>query len=552
MSTIKCTGIIAPINKFSNNITCDQNGDYNIIPITLAQQIEKQTDVPIFIAHKDQYKIGCVDRFFITQANVLTQEQCVLCAEFTLDDPNFIQALKEVTSFKYIQWMDVNVFSPDEFISSHSTMSDEIYMITADIALMQKFAGLSIGHNGKSHLADEVSICMAGKRPLTVITSAKFCKADNTEEDHIEPEKVKSYKEIFTIYSFSIRNSANKVEKDLQLLNLPQTCLSYDLNNMLHVDGHNAEEKNEVGSDQTKKLLESLLNQIHKTTGVKKTKDMKTRKRKRCTPHYEEEYVSEDSSSDDDASRDKRSRTKGNNKRPYCNYAHNGWNTINGQAFPTPYYPTIPQSCWWPGNSKHTPSPFMLPQQPQFILPYHQHQQQQQQQQQATPNTINMVPPATFPNQTQYLLPNTFIPPVDSGQIKNTLQEQMKQDIDQSGQIQNTSQQDIVQDINKKLQDLSTSFRNHHVNTPELAQMIVHHLKQDNITGEIQQYKSGLHVQQETTPLLNTETFTAHSNVQKNDTYSLPHIDVNSKIDQDEQPNEVNMDQMLQDAIDNI
>lgn len=533
MSTIKCAGIIAPVDTLSNTIMRDKDGKFNIIPITLAQKIEKQTDVPILIAHKNQYIIGHVDKFCITHINVLNKQECVLCVEFTINDPNFIQALKEVTSFKYIQWMGVNVFSPDDFISSHSANCEDIYKITADIALMQKFAGLSIGHNRESGLAEEVSICMAGQRPLTVITSAKFHKANNSK-DHIDPLKVKSYKEIFTVYSFSIRDSANKVESDLQLLSLPGTCLLYDQRKMLHVDGHNVEEKKEVSSDQTKKLLDDLLSQIHKINGGKNASSMKTKKRKRDASYHEDRYGSEDSSSDD-ACFEKPNRTKVNKRKRPSNYAYNDWHADSRQPSSI-HYPNMPQSCVGPG------SPFMIQQQPQYCLPYQQHQHQ------AAYNIAS----TSCPPQTQY----HFQPIVHSHQMKNTSQEEINHDNKQSMQIDNTMNEkmksNIAQDINNKLQELSTSIKNQNVNTSELAQLIVQELRQHTIINQLQESsKQVLPTKGEP----NThESFITHNNVPNSDAYSLlPTYGKRNKLKAEEQTEvPVDMDQVLQEVIDNI
>ena len=226
MPTIQCTGITTVINNDeSAPIVYDDREQMYEIPLHLAERyVEQMSVVPLLLQHKDKYVVGQVDRFHIDETEIDGEKRRVLAADFTIDDESFIQVVKtacydrqEIYPFEFI--------SSDGFLGKKSSDSEKVDL-TANLALMQRLPGLSLQHDGDTFDILELSMCLAGARPCTLLRSAHY------KSDAKGKKASKNRMDLFTRFFSSQHAVSNKemyrkVEKDIQALKMPRTCLVY-------------------------------------------------------------------------------------------------------------------------------------------------------------------------------------------------------------------------------------------------------------------------------------------------------------------------------------
>ena len=192
-SRLHCTGIMTIVNvREGAEVSYDDKGRFMTIPKWMADSfVKRNKTVPIYLEHDKRCRIGALKRMYTTKLNkfskkydrkkALTSDDndigklTVLVADFVIDDPVFIDVVRTVTLERFTHTTPVSFQSSDNFLHvTDCTGADPELDITAEFALKHKLPELSIGHNVDTLDIDELSVCVAGARDLTLITSVKY------------------------------------------------------------------------------------------------------------------------------------------------------------------------------------------------------------------------------------------------------------------------------------------------------------------------------------------------------------------------------------------
>ena len=229
MPTIECTGITTVVNDDVNaQIVYDDREKMKEIPLHLAERYTEGTNtIPLLLQHLDKYVVGQVNKFYIDETEIDGEKRQVLVASFTIDDESFIEVI-QTACYDRQETYPFKFTSSDGFLEMKRDESNEPEEVdlTANLALMQRLPGLSLNHDGKTFDVLELSMCLAGARPCTLLRSAVYkCKAKGKKAS-------KKRTDLFTRFfssqhAVSNRDLYHKVEKDIKSLNMPKTCLVY-------------------------------------------------------------------------------------------------------------------------------------------------------------------------------------------------------------------------------------------------------------------------------------------------------------------------------------
>lgn len=297
MHCLECEGIVSIINdgpddfKRTNIVRHKTDQRFYKIPYDLAIQLMQQevNAIPILVNHNRKYTIGKLRYFCIKSYKINDQDTQVLCACFIIDNVNFIEALKRSTILKYKD-VDCTIVSKDGFIPDvkkyieidRNEKRGQEKEISAELALMSKFAGLSLHHDNlnKEHVV-EISICVAGAREVAVIRSVKYVERKNQDtinnnEYRVNENQVNKFVQLFSSLFSSSVSLTDKINRDLDSLNADKTCLYYyqpskNTNKMNHVRRLKYENKINEQKDPVKDLFDAY--EYYKNMYLMKTSD---------------------------------------------------------------------------------------------------------------------------------------------------------------------------------------------------------------------------------------------------------------------------------------
>ncbi len=172
-------------------------------------------------------------------------QQSVLMAEFDIDDENLITAIQNSAYTRYRELNPTKYISPDQFIPEdkkpswfsrllcpdHVCDDDDVtpLEVTARLALRQKFPGLSLGHND-ALLVNELSICLAGARPATIITEVEY-QPDVAGREFPHCTVAEYTNLLAACFFLSNHRQSTKIRQDLESLGVPLDCLVYRMSN---------------------------------------------------------------------------------------------------------------------------------------------------------------------------------------------------------------------------------------------------------------------------------------------------------------------------------
>ena len=228
MPRIRCKGVASLVHRDpAAKVEFDRNGRFFVVPGKLADRYVSQTDVPILLEHNDRYRVGTVTSFYRDDVTIDGISCPALMADFVIDKGGFIAALQNVCQVRFADIAPAAFTSSDGFVKG-GTKGD--FDLNAFAAILQRVPGLSLGHNGGNLDITELSMCVSGARPGTVITDAEY---DGSAEgvDESEDEKLAAAA-LYTTFFAGLHSLSNgfrfeKVERDLASLNVPKTCLVY-------------------------------------------------------------------------------------------------------------------------------------------------------------------------------------------------------------------------------------------------------------------------------------------------------------------------------------
>ena len=173
---LKCTGIVS---KISEDATI-QKDKYEITK-SLAEQIKNQNTsfIPVWIFHMKKYEIGHVVKFYEGKNG----NDNLLCAEFNITSNAFIHALKEISHVRFSEIIGAPDCAPDYDVSeTNKNVSN-----SEDNLLAHQIRGLSLSQDSRTAHVIELSICLAGMRPLCVITNIQIAESENLEDRDKNP-----------------------------------------------------------------------------------------------------------------------------------------------------------------------------------------------------------------------------------------------------------------------------------------------------------------------------------------------------------------------------
>jgi len=256
MPRINCKGIATLIQKDPNaGIKYDKEKKFYAIPRNLADRYVKQSSVPLLLEHNRKFTVGNVDKFYVEETSVDGEKREVLGVEFTIDNESFIDVLRHVCAFRFKEIAPVDYMSSDGFVKTEIGNSNAELDLTAHEAILQRLPGLSLGHDSESLNIVELSLCVAGARPGTVVTQAVYEVETHDSEEPKEEDK-EIYREFFAgLHAMSNGFRCRKVEADLKALDMPTTCLVYSK------VGEGREENRSITEDETVVNLPNTMEQ---------------------------------------------------------------------------------------------------------------------------------------------------------------------------------------------------------------------------------------------------------------------------------------------------
>lgn len=224
MPNIKCKGIASLIHPDPNaSVEFDKDKRFYVIPKSLAKRYVKQRSIPLLLEHNDKLVVGKADSFYIADTEVEGELRQVLGVDFTITEEAFIDVVRNACVFRLKEVVPTQFHSSDGFIDDGDGGELDL---TAHEALLQRLPSLSLGHDSNTLDIVEMSMCVAGARPATLMTSATYDieATGNKATD----EKVGLYTNFLSaLHAISNGFRCRKVEKDIKALNMPTTCLVY-------------------------------------------------------------------------------------------------------------------------------------------------------------------------------------------------------------------------------------------------------------------------------------------------------------------------------------
>lgn len=229
MPTVKCKGITALIHSDPQApVLLDKEKRFYIIPRRLADKYVSQGSVPLLLEHNEKFVVGHVDRFYVDETLVDGEKRQVLQADFTITEEAFINAIQNASTFRLNEIAPASFQSSDGFVNvqAHKKSSYVDLDLTALEAILQRLPGLSLAHDDETMDIVEMSMCVAGARPMSLITSAIYDRSGKGKKS--TEEKLKLYTTFFSaLHAISNGYRSKKIEKDIKSLNMPRTCLVY-------------------------------------------------------------------------------------------------------------------------------------------------------------------------------------------------------------------------------------------------------------------------------------------------------------------------------------
>ncbi|XP_019628938.1 PREDICTED: WAS/WASL-interacting protein family member 3-like [Branchiostoma belcheri] len=239
---LRCRAITALIDpRVDAKIKTDDDGYYYVIPHYLADQIIKNSpNVPVYLQHNSKYSIGrTLGHRKVTDRKIYDRNGQVIETEFIIDNPAFLKAVIDVTKVRANDVVGGVIDSKDGFVEGGQRPSpndndficpDLKVPVTAQSALMQKFPSTSFAHNKKTQDVTELSICLSGLRPFTVIDQVKVGEGDELMEGGLTVEEFTQY--IGACHSVSNGALYAKTTEDLLAVGAPIECLSYSMSRL--------------------------------------------------------------------------------------------------------------------------------------------------------------------------------------------------------------------------------------------------------------------------------------------------------------------------------
>ena len=240
MPVIRCRGIVSVITH--DESTLDERDTWTsndtrfyTVPLSLAQNyVLKKKTVPLFLLHNKRYRVGTVHSFSIEKRKLDNRMEDVLVTNFTITNNNFIKAIQKCTRTRFEEVKPTPYISSDGFINAPPKRKKGRDIpeldITAHVALLQRFPGLSLGHNVKTLNVNEMSRYLAGARDMTVLTEAEYDVNDDEDDTSENKDSVDDYINVFaSLLSTSNGPLNDKAASDiLSIPNLPvESVLHY-------------------------------------------------------------------------------------------------------------------------------------------------------------------------------------------------------------------------------------------------------------------------------------------------------------------------------------
>ena len=260
-----CKGITTKIDAGANSdIQFDPNGRFYTINHSLANDIIAQdvTEIPVCFQHIRKYQIGNVCQFYKGK----NENDDVLIADFEITSQPFLNALTKQANVRYNELQNEPFISPDNFIPTALSASDdnlEPISVDGQLALTQKFAGLSLSHDTDSLTVKELSICLAGDRDLSVITDVTYLPEEIITD--CDSNSVEDYLALFSsALAYANFSATNKVAKDIEKLEgSPKVeCLVYNLMHKIPQIKNKGDTKMETNDLSCQQLMKTILSDV--------------------------------------------------------------------------------------------------------------------------------------------------------------------------------------------------------------------------------------------------------------------------------------------------
>ena len=287
---IICKGIVTLIDSQPGaEVQFDSNNRFYVIPKKLAVKYTQQDKVPVLFEHKENLRIGIVDKFYIDSIKVDERMRDALFVQYVIDNVNFIKALQKTTAARHNTIVPVKYQSSDHFLKPTASDGDtnSELDITAGFAVMQKVPGLSLAHDQKTLNILDVSVCVAGVREACITTDVQYLPGNTDEEQ--ESNDISSHDDVSnkqqqqqnaseddyilafaTLHSLSNGYRANKITSDMKALHLhPSPALQYSNNkkiddeNFIKVKQSETQRANNMNASD---VCKNCKNNVHENT----------------------------------------------------------------------------------------------------------------------------------------------------------------------------------------------------------------------------------------------------------------------------------------------
>jgi len=242
MPVIRCKGIASIITSDESTLEDRDNwhsddSRFNEVPMSLAENYARmKKTVPLFLLHNKRFRVGTVHSFHIEKRVLRNKLENVLVTDFSITNKNFIRAIQKCTNMRFDEVKPTPYVSSDGFIKLPKNKQNNAKApdldVTAHVALLQRFPELSLGHNVKTLNVTEMSMCLAGARDMTVLTSAVYKPEidedddDDDDDDHFaDKDSVDDYINVFASLLSTSNGPLNDKAAD-DLLNVPNLPVS--------------------------------------------------------------------------------------------------------------------------------------------------------------------------------------------------------------------------------------------------------------------------------------------------------------------------------------
>jgi hypothetical protein len=208
----------------------DNDARFHVIPMSFAKRYASaKKTVPLLLVHNKRLKVGTVKAFAVERRKINNESRDVLMADFDITNEGFIRAVQDSASLRFKDLKPTSYASSDGFLSPHTLDGAETtdFDLTARVALLQRFPGLSLGHNVDTLGVKEMSLCLAGARPTAVVTHARYL-ADDAGDDGSSGEVASFTSVLASMLATSNGPLNQKASADiLSLANMPTSVLDY-------------------------------------------------------------------------------------------------------------------------------------------------------------------------------------------------------------------------------------------------------------------------------------------------------------------------------------